>query len=104
MCGCCTQAAAGGDTLQNRLCKCRAFNRVSAGAKFIKQNERLRRKGLHNADNVDHVCRKGGQGLLNALFVADVGKNAVEHRKCRAFGCRNMQPRLRHERKQTDGF
>ena len=37
-------------------------------------------EGFEDADDVLHVRRKGRQALLDALFVADVGKNAPKHR------------------------
>ncbi len=56
----------------------RAFGRVGAGAEFVEDDERARVGLLQNFDDVGDVRRKSGQALLDGLFVADVGVDAVE--------------------------
>jgi len=48
--------------------------------------------------------REGAEALLNALLVADIRVDALKHRQCGAWGCRDMQARLGHEAEQAHRF
>ena len=82
----------------------RAFLRVGAGAEFVEQDERLGVGFFQDADDVGDVAGEGGEGLFDGLFVADVGKNVLEHRDFRARVGGDVQAGLGHEGEQADGF
>ena len=48
------------NALDNRPCQRRAFNRIGASTKFIKQHQRIWRDLGQNANNVGHVRGKRG--------------------------------------------
>src|SRR5437016_767336 len=53
--------------------------------------------------NVAYVRRECGEILFDGLVVADVGKHRVEDRQLR-FVCRNGNPRLGHQDKQSNSL
>ena len=59
---------------------------------------------VQNGDHVGHVGREGTQVLLNALLVSDIGKYFLKNSQFRTVKGRNVQARLSHQGKQTDGF
>ena len=82
----------------------RALGRVRAGAELVEQQQRPVVALLEHAHGVRHVRRERGQRLLDALLIADVGHDLVEHRHGAAVGTRDVQAALRHGREQTDGL
>ena len=82
----------------------RALGRVRAGAELVEQQQRPVVALLEHAHGVRHVRRERGQRLLDALLIADVGHDLVEHRHGAAVGARDVQAALRHGREQTDGL
>ena len=78
--------------------------RVRAGTQLVKQDQGVFLAGVKDLDNVLHVCRKGGEVLLNALLIPDIGENVRKNRQCTAVRRRDMQPALVHCRKQSNGF
>ena len=84
--------------------KRRALGGVGAGAQLVKQQERGVVALVQNAHDVRHMCRKGGEVLLNGLFIPDVRQNVAEDGQIAAVGCRNVQAALVHGCKQTDGL
>ena len=50
---------------------------------------------LEDVDDIGHVRGKGRQRLLDALFVADIGEDALKDRE-RRFLRRDLQAALRH--------
>ena len=81
-----------------------ALRRVCPCAKLIEQHQRVIRHLIHNFHDIRHVCRKGTQALLNALFIPDAREHIIKHRQLRIIKCRNMQSCLPHQRKQPQGF
>ena len=59
---------------------------------------------FQNADDVRNMSRKCGEGLFNGLFISDIGVNIMEQADLRAGMGRNVQPGLRHESQESDGF
>ena len=57
---------------------------------------------VENADDVRHVRREGGEALLDALLIADVGHDLLKDRETRAVGGGDMQTALRHDGEQAD--
>ena len=45
---------------------------------------------------------EGTQVLFNALLIANIGEHLIEHSNLAAPFRRNMQPRLRHKRQQSN--
>ena len=76
--------------------KRRAFCRIRARSQFVEQHQRAVLTGIQDLHNVLHMCRKGGEILLDALLVADIGENMGEDRQRAAVRSRDMQPALIH--------
>ena len=57
-----------------------------------------------NFNNATRVGRESAQALLDALLVADIGKDIPEDCYLRRFPGGYMQTRLRHERQQPYGL
>ena len=82
----------------------RALGRVCARAELVKEQQRALVARLQHTHGVGHVRRECRQRLLDALLVADVGHDLVEHGHGAAVGTRDVQAALRHCREQTDGL
>ena len=82
----------------------RALGRVRAGTELIKQQQRPVVAVLEDAHDVRHVRRECGQRLLDALLIADVGHDLVEHRHGAAVSARDVQAALRHGGEQANGL
>ena len=82
----------------------RALGRVCARAELVKEQQRALVARLQHTHGVGHVRRERGQRLLDALLVADVGHDLVEHGHGAAVGTRDVQAALRHCREQADGL
>ncbi len=89
---------------QNSLSQRRAFGRVSARAKLVKEHKVVFAHRFHDGDNIGHVRGEGGQGLLDGLLIADIGKDILKHGKLRAQCAGDMKAGLRHQRQQADGL
>ena len=81
-----------------------ALDRVGAGAQLVYQAERAGVGKLHDADNIRHVRREGGQRLLNALLVADVHQHAAKNTQLAVVGAGHQQAAHRHQREQAERF
>ena len=88
---------------QNGLSQGRAFLRVGAGAQFVNQHQGIGGDLLQNRPQVLDVRAEGGQGLLDALLVADVGVDTVQQGEFGLFGG-YVQPGMGHQRQQADRF
>ena len=84
--------------------QCRTFRRVCSRAQFIEQHKRIVRHFVHNAHNVRHVRGERAQALLNALFIANIGKYLIKNSQLGMVKRRDMQPSLPHKRKQPQRF
>ena len=82
----------------------RALGRIRARAELVKEQQRALIARLQHTHGVGHVRRERGQRLLDALLVADVGHDLVEHGHGAAVGTRDVQAALRHRREQTDSL
>ena len=80
----------------------RALGRVGAGAELIEEDERAVVALIEDADDIRHVRGEGGEALLDALLIADVCHDLLEHGQARAVRCRNVQAALRHHGEQAD--
>jgi len=59
---------------------------------------------FENADQLSDMPRKGREGLLNRLLVADIRKNVPENAQTGTGLGRDLQPSLRHQHHKTDRF
>ena len=91
-------------TLQNRHRQCRTLYRVGTGTQLIQQHHSALLRLAQDANDVGHVSREGGQGLLDGLLVADVHQNAREHRHLTVVPHRDQQTALGHQSEQTQCF
>ena len=82
----------------------RALGGVGARAQLVKEDEGVLVALGEDADDVGHVGGEGGEILLNALLVADIGQNVAEHRQAAAVGGGDVQAALVHGRQQADGL
>ena len=82
----------------------RALGRVGAGAELVKQHQRAVAAGVQNPDDVRHVRRERGQALLDALLIADVRHDLVEHGQTAAVRGGDVQAALRHHGEQAHGL
>ncbi len=80
----------------------RAFHRVGAGAQLVQQHQVAALHRIHDAHDIGHVRREGGQALLDALLVADVGPDLADEANLRAGVGRDVQAGQRHQRQQSD--
>ena len=83
----------------DRNCQCRALGRVGTGAQLVKQYQASIIALLGNLHNVLHMRGERGQGLLNALLVANVRKYRLKGGNAAVVRHRNMQAALRHQGK-----
>ena len=84
--------------------KRRALGGIRTGAELIEQDERAVAAGVQNSDDVGHMRRERRQALLDALLVADVRHDLVEHGQAAAVGGGNVQTALRHHGEQAHGL
>lgn len=91
-------------SLQNRLCQCRALSRVSTRAQFVEQHQIIRRHLVHDGHNRRHMPGEGGQALLDGLLVANIGEHLLKYRQLRPQIRRDLQARLQPPRRQTNRF
>ena len=59
---------------------------------------------LQNPNDVRHMGRKRGQILLNALFIADIREDMVEHADLTSVIHWNMKSAFRHQAEKSDGL
>ena len=82
----------------------RALGRVGTGAQFIKEHQGLSVALADDLHNVSHMRRKGGQGLLNGLLVADIGQHPVIKGNTAAVVRRNVHAALGHQGEKPHGL
>ncbi|OPZ77330.1 MAG: hypothetical protein BWY77_01722 [bacterium ADurb.Bin431] len=80
------------------------LRRVGSRAQLVNQDERALIGLADDLVETADVGGKGAQAFLDVLFIADVGKNRGKDRQAAAFPCRYVHARLRHERKDAQGF
>ena len=90
--------------LQNGHGQRRAFGGIGARAQLVKERQGPRGHVFQNIDDIGHMRGKGGQRLLNALFIANVRVYLVKHRNLRTVIGRDLKPRLGHERQKPHGL
>ena len=81
-----------------------ALGGVGARAQLVQQHQGISPRLLQDGYDVGHVGGEGGQGLLDGLFVADVGEHLGEHRHLAARPGGNLQPGLGHQGEQAAGL
>ena len=84
--------------------QCGALGRVGAGAQLVEKTQALTVDTAEDIHDGLHVRRESGEALLDALLVADVGKNVSEKREFATVAGGNMQARHTHEFEETDCF
>ena len=77
-----------------------ALRGICTRTQFIEKSQRCRALPLQDGDDIPEVARKGAQRLLDALLVADVGADGLQNGKYAFSPGRDVQPALRHRRKQ----
>ena len=82
----------------------RALDGVGAGAQLVDQDEGAVIRLLEDGDELGHVGGEGREGLLDALFVADVDEDILKGRDGRARSGRDEQPAHGHEGQKADGL
>ena len=82
----------------------RALHGVGAGAQLVKEQQAVLVRLPQNLHGVGHMRRESRKALLNALLVAHVRQHAVKHPQPAPVVGGDLQPALRHERQQADGF
>ena len=91
-------------TLQNGNGQCRTFRRIGPRTQLVQKHQRIRSGFFHHLNDILHVRGKGGQTLLDALLIADIGENILKYRKLAGGQRRNVQPALCHHGKQSHRF
>ena len=82
----------------------RALHRVSARAQLVKEDQTPVVRLLQYLHRIGHVGREGGQALLDALLIAHIRQNAVEHLHGALVSGGDVQPALGHQTQKPDGF
>ena len=90
--------------LDDRFRQGGALYRVGARSQLVQQDQAAAVRHLENLNDVHHVGRKGGKGLLNALLVSDVRQNVLKHGDAASLPRRNHQAAHGHEGQQADGL
>ena len=80
-----------------------ALLRVGAGAQFVNEHQGVGGCLVQDGAEVLDVGAESGQGLLDALLVADVGKDAVEQGKLGGLGG-DVQAGVGHQGQQAGGL
>ena len=80
-----------------------SFLGVSTGAQLVYEHQGMGRYPVQDAAQVLDVGTEGGQGLFNALLVADVGVDAVQQREFGHFGG-DVQAGMGHQGQETHGL
>ena len=84
--------------------QCCAFLWVRTGTQFVKQDQIIRSALFHNCNGIFHMCREGGQRLLNALLITDIRVNVAEQTDRTLLIGRNMHAGGCHQAQQTQGL
>ena len=80
----------------------RTFLRIRAGAEFVDEDEVICARLVEDGNDMRHVRGKRRKALLDALLVADVGKDIVVKRNRRALLDRQKAAALRHEHEEAE--
>ena len=87
--------------IQDCLRQRRTLFGVCACAEFVKQHKRIGRCRRQNPYDIAYMRTESGDGLLDALLIAHIGIDTVEHGQRAAFVGGDLQARLAHQRKQA---
>ena len=79
----------------------RALHRVGARAQLVEENQAVAVRLLQNAHDIDHMCRKSGQTLFDALLVANVRQHFFIAGDLALVRHGNVQTALGHDRQQS---
>ena len=82
----------------------RALLRIGARAELIKDDQRTMINLPEDANDVRDVAAERAERLLDGLLIADIRIDCLEAWQFRATLGGDVQPTLRHQRQQTDGF
>ncbi|MPN43950.1 hypothetical protein SDC9_191511 [bioreactor metagenome] len=82
----------------------RPFGGVGARAQLVEKREGADPYILCDLNDVLHVGGEGGQALLDALLVADIGKDVFKNRDLASLVGANLQTGGRHRAEKPDGF
>ena len=88
--------------IQDRDGQGRALGRVGAGAQLIEEAQALAVDAAEDVHDGLHMGGEGGQTLLDALLVADVGKDIAEEGELAPVTCRNVESRHAHQLEEAD--
>ncbi|MBT9149745.1 MAG: hypothetical protein DDT28_01180 [Dehalococcoidia bacterium] len=70
---------------------------VGTGSQFIQEHQAPPGRGLNDAHHIADVPTESGEGLLDALFITDIGENVVEDRDAALLRSGNGHARLSHQ-------
>ena len=85
------------EVFRNGLGQGSAFHRICAGAQFVQQHQILWSCRWKEGNELCNVAGKGGEVILDALFIADDGIDMFIHGEHGPFFRRNEEARLVHE-------
>ena len=88
--------------VQDRDGERRALRRIRARTELVDETQAVPVRAPENIDNVGHVRGEGGQILLDALLIPDVGEDLPEHRDLAPVSRRDVQTCHPHELQQAD--
>ena len=83
--------------MEDRHRKRRPLCGIRPRAELIEETEALLIRLPQDANRIAHMGGKGGQTLLNALLISDIGEDLPEKRELRALRRRDEKSRLPHE-------
>ena len=89
------------ELVQDRPAQGRPLGRVGAGAEFVEQHQALFVGLIEDGGDAGDVGTEGGERLLDALFVADVGQNIGADRHDAPRVGRDVHAALGHQAQQT---
>ena len=90
--------------LQNGHGERGALDRVRPRAELIQQDQAGCIGLFKDFDNIRHMGGKRREGLLDALFIADIRQHMVENRNLAVVRHGQQQAAHRHQRQQTNRF
>src|SRR5262249_33019038 len=92
------------EAVKNGAAERGALGRVGAGAEFVEEHETAFVGGAEDAGDAGDVRAKGAERLFEALFVADVRENLLEHRHVAPLPGGDVHARLRHQAQRARRF
>ena len=103
---CCNESRASGfeQVVHDRARQRRALLRIGARAELIKDDQLTMINLPEDANDVRDMAAECAERLLDALLISDIGMDRLETWQFRAALRRDVQPTLRHQGQQSDGF